>query len=132
MKSITAFFISIALFFLNIFTPKLPAPKSDAELEQITSICQKHELSDKLYVIDVSVLQEEGAKHMAIALQGIVAKTKPCIFIRNNTYCNKYLDNCRQRNLRQGTINHYKQSYTQFYKFFEPETPIEQIMKEYI
>lgn len=41
--------------------------------------------------------------------------------------CNKYLDNCRQRNLREGTINHYKQSYTQFYKYFERETPIEQI-----
>lgn len=46
--------------------------------------------------------------------------------------CNKYLDNCRQRNLREGTINHYKQSYTQFYKFFDPETPIEEITeKEY-
>ena len=33
--------------------------------------------------------------------------------------CNKYLDNCRQRNLREGTINHYKQSYTQFYKYFD-------------
>lgn len=32
--------------------------------------------------------------------------------------CNKYLDNCRARNLREGTINHYKQSYTQFYKYF--------------
>lgn len=41
--------------------------------------------------------------------------------------CNKYLEYCRQRNLRQGTINHYKQSYTQFYKFFEPDTPIEDI-----
>lgn len=41
--------------------------------------------------------------------------------------CNKYLDNCRQRNLRDGTINHYRQSYTQFYKYFDPETPIEQI-----
>ena len=41
--------------------------------------------------------------------------------------CNKYLDNCRQRNLREGTINHYKQSYVQFYKYFDPETPIEQI-----
>ena len=29
--------------------------------------------------------------------------------------CNKYLENCRQRNLREGTIGHYKQSYTQFY-----------------
>jgi integrase/recombinase XerD len=25
--------------------------------------------------------------------------------------CNKYLENCRQRNLRQGTINHYKQCF---------------------
>lgn len=32
--------------------------------------------------------------------------------------CNKYLDNCRERNLRAGTINHYRQSYTQFYKYF--------------
>ncbi len=38
--------------------------------------------------------------------------------------CNKYLDNCRQRNLREGTINHYKQSYTQFYKYFDPEMPL--------
>ena len=33
--------------------------------------------------------------------------------------CNKYLENCRQRNI-EGTIGHYKQSYTQFYKFFDP------------
>ena len=32
--------------------------------------------------------------------------------------CNKYLDNCRSRNLREGTINHYRQSYVQFAKFF--------------
>ena len=25
--------------------------------------------------------------------------------------CKKYLENCRQRNLREGTINHYRQSY---------------------
>lgn len=41
--------------------------------------------------------------------------------------CNKYLEYCRQRNLRQGTINHYRQSYVQFFKFFEPATPIEEI-----
>jgi integrase/recombinase XerD len=37
--------------------------------------------------------------------------------------CNKYLENCRQRNLRQGTINHYKQSYTLFYKSFGCKVP---------
>ncbi len=44
--------------------------------------------------------------------------------------CNKYLDDCRQRNLRQGTINHYRQSYMQFFKFFDPKTPIEEIDEE--
>lgn len=41
--------------------------------------------------------------------------------------CNKYLEYCKQRNLREGTISHYKQSYTQFYKFFDPEMPLEEI-----
>ena len=41
--------------------------------------------------------------------------------------CNKYLENSRQRNLREGTIEHYKQSYTQFYKYFDPKIPIEDI-----
>ena len=44
--------------------------------------------------------------------------------------CNLYLTNCRQRNLREGTINHYKQSYTQFYRFFDPEMPIATFTKE--
>ena len=38
--------------------------------------------------------------------------------------CEKYLDDCRQRNLREGTIRHYKQSYTQFYKIIPPELPL--------
>jgi integrase/recombinase XerD len=37
---------------------------------------------------------------------------------------NRYLEYCRQRNLRQGTINHYKQSYTQFYRFFDSNMPM--------
>ena len=39
--------------------------------------------------------------------------------------CNKYLDDCRARNLREGTINHYRRSDTRFYKFFAPETPMD-------
>ena len=35
--------------------------------------------------------------------------------------CELYPENCKQRNLREGTINHYRQSYTQFYKFFDPD-----------
>ncbi len=50
--------------------------------------------------------------------------------------CNLYLDNCRQRNLREGTINHYRQSYTQFYKYFPSDMPItdltEKQYKQYV
>lgn len=50
--------------------------------------------------------------------------------------CNKYILNCQQRNLRQGTINHYKQSYTQFYKYFNPNMPItdfnEDVYNDYV
>ena len=38
--------------------------------------------------------------------------------------CNKYLENCRQRNLREGTINHYRQSYLYFYKYFDQRLEI--------
>lgn len=41
--------------------------------------------------------------------------------------CNKYLEYCRQRNLREGTVGHYRQSYTQFYKYFDPKMPVEDI-----
>ena len=50
--------------------------------------------------------------------------------------CNKYLDNCRARNLREGTINHYRQSYVQFYKYFGKEMLVnkvsESICRKYI
>lgn len=38
--------------------------------------------------------------------------------------CNRYLMDCRQRNLREDTIRHYRQSYDQFYKYFDPNMPI--------
>ena len=41
--------------------------------------------------------------------------------------CNKYLDDCRARNLREGTINHYRQSYVQFYKYFGKELLVKDI-----
>ena len=44
--------------------------------------------------------------------------------------CNKYLENCRQRNLREGTINHYKQSYVQFFKYFDRNILVSKITQK--
>ena len=41
--------------------------------------------------------------------------------------CDKYLEYCRQRNLRDGTIRHYRQSYLYFFKYFDPKMPVEDI-----
>ena len=50
--------------------------------------------------------------------------------------CNKYLDNCRSRNLREGTINHYRQSYVQFAKFFDMQMQVrdmdEKLYQKYV
>lgn len=50
--------------------------------------------------------------------------------------CNKYLDYCKERNLREGTIRHYSQSYNQFYKYFGKEMLIsdftETVYKKYV
>ncbi len=50
--------------------------------------------------------------------------------------CNKYILNCKQRNLREATINHYRQSYTQFYKYFDRDMLLseitEQTYKDYV
>lgn len=44
--------------------------------------------------------------------------------------CDKYIDYCRQRNLRQATINHYKYSYKQFYKFFSSDMPLHEMTEQ--
>lgn len=50
--------------------------------------------------------------------------------------CEKYLENCRARNLREATINHYRQSYVQFAKFFDMKMPIvdidEKLYQQYV
>lgn len=44
--------------------------------------------------------------------------------------CEKYLDNCVQRNLSEFTVLHYRESYNHFYKFFDAEMPLDEMTKE--
>jgi integrase/recombinase XerD len=41
--------------------------------------------------------------------------------------CNRYLEYCRQRNLRDGTIRHYRQSFDYFFKYFDKAMLVEDI-----
>lgn len=44
--------------------------------------------------------------------------------------CDQYLMNCRARNLRDGTIKHYKESMQQLFKHIDPSTPISSLGKD--
>lgn len=44
--------------------------------------------------------------------------------------CECYLANCRQRNLREDTIRHYRQSYDQFFRYFDPDMPLMEFTEE--
>lgn len=44
--------------------------------------------------------------------------------------CNKYIDNCKQRNLREHTIKHYRQSYQKLFTFFDEDMPLNDFTKE--
>lgn len=44
--------------------------------------------------------------------------------------CELYIQDCRQRNLRQATIKHYQQSYRQFYYFFKPDMLLNQMTED--
>ncbi|MCD7726754.1 MAG: site-specific integrase [Ruminococcus sp.] len=44
--------------------------------------------------------------------------------------CELYLLDCKQRNLRQGTINHYTQSIKQFWNYFDYKLPLSEINED--
>ena len=41
--------------------------------------------------------------------------------------CEMYLLDCRQRNLREGTIRHYRQSFLRFSRYFDDDMPLDKI-----
>lgn len=92
MTKFTTFFISIILFFISCFTPAIPEAKPDQELLKLGDICIDYELSDKLYILDSSTFRSKDERHMAVSLQGVVAKTTPLIYIVTNSADNSYLE----------------------------------------
>ena len=44
--------------------------------------------------------------------------------------CNLHLESCRQRNLREGTIRHYKDCYVQFKKYFSADMLLEEMTEK--
>lgn len=43
--------------------------------------------------------------------------------------CNEYLCNCKARNLREGTLKHYRECFKTLYKYIDPQIPINSMDK---
>lgn len=91
-KSVTSFFLSLVILVLSAFTPEIPAAMSDEKLDLLTDICADFELGEKLYVLDAGTFKTQEERHMAVGLQGVVAKKEPCIFIRTNGMDNNSIE----------------------------------------
>ncbi len=92
MKTFTALCMSVVLFFMGIFTPEVPQPKSVEALDKYGDICHKFDIADEIYVIDCIAFKSTEERHLAVSLQGIVAREKSAIFIINNEISRKYLE----------------------------------------
>lgn len=91
MKKIISFLMVIAIFFMGLFTPDIPEQKLAEELDGMGDICINKELGTELFVIDAGTFKSIEERHLAISLQGLVAKEQPLIFIITNEMDRVYL-----------------------------------------
>lgn len=71
---------------------KVPEPKSAEEISAMGDFIKEYKTESKLYVIDSGTFKSIEERHLAVSLQGIVAKNSPLIFIITNDMDRAYLD----------------------------------------
>ena len=71
---------------------KIPEPKPAEEISSLGNFIEKFKTDEKLYVIDSGTFKTIEERHLAVSLQGIVAKKTPLIFIITNDMDRRYLE----------------------------------------
>ncbi|MBP3559391.1 MAG: hypothetical protein J6K49_01840 [Clostridia bacterium] len=89
---IVALVVAFVVVFTSAFSLAIPSPKTEEQLAELYDICKDYQVSDKLYVIDSATFKSTEERHLAVSLQGIVAKVEPQIFIITNEISYDYLD----------------------------------------
>lgn len=87
----TAVIVAAVGFGVRLFLPVPPAAKTEAELESVASPIDKKTVSDTIYAVSLSQFSQ-AERDVLISLQGIVAKTDPCIYLLYGWPYNTYLD----------------------------------------
>ncbi len=95
--SLIVYWLSFAVMMFSILfntidaatLKKAPEAKSEAELVEMQDIFEDYTISDEITVISLGVLSE-AQRDTVIALQGLVAREKPSIFIDYGNSANAY------------------------------------------
>lgn len=93
VTKIVALFTSFVIFlgsFALIAEPKIPEACSESELLSLEGVIEKKEIADEIFAVDIG-RYTDVEKQVAIGLQGIVAKTSPCIYLPMNGVDSTYL-----------------------------------------
>ena len=92
LNRISLVFVTVSLLFNTMnasFLEKVPAPKSEKQLIEMQGRFDEHELNNEITVVKSSKLSPSQL-HTIIALQGLVARVHPSIFIDYGTESNRY------------------------------------------
>lgn len=87
-----AFILAAVIMALCLVSPGVPEPKDFNKILSMWDVCKQREVADRIYVIDCSTFETIEARHLAVSLQGVVARSKPTIFIVTNDMDKKYLE----------------------------------------
>lgn len=90
--SVIAFFMSIMIAVFSLVSPEIPEAKPQEEIENLYDICKEYPLADTVYVLDAGTFSSLDERHLAVSLQGIVAKTSPAIYIKTNSMDSRYIE----------------------------------------
>ncbi len=91
-ESVTAFFMSVLIALFGFFSPEIPEAKAYEEIGDLYDLCEEYPIADTVYVLDAGTFSSKDERHLAVALQGIVAKTTPAIYIKTNSADAKYIE----------------------------------------
>lgn len=89
---IIAIVLVVAVIFGVLLISKVPEPKPSQEIESLGDFIEEFKTENKLYVIDSGTFKTIEERHLAVSLQGIVAKKTPLIFIITNDMDRRYLE----------------------------------------
>ena len=108
-ESVTAFFMSVLIALFGFFSPEIPEAKAYEEIGDLYDLCEEYPIADTVYVLDAGTFSSKDERHLAVALQGIVAKTTPAIYIKTNSADTKYIEEMKNT-LKYGKYGKYLKS----------------------